>query len=29
MSDMREGKLPDPAAGGLLELIAEAVSDDD
>lgn len=29
MSDMREGKLPDLAAGGLLELIAEAVSDDD
>lgn len=29
MSDMRAGKLPDLAAGGLLELIAEAVSNDD
>lgn len=29
MNDMRDGKLPDLAAGGLLELIAEAVGDDD
>ena len=28
MPDMRAGKLPDAAAGGLLEMIAEAVSDE-
>jgi len=28
MADMRAGKLPDAAAGGLLEMIAEAVSDE-
>ena len=28
MADMRSGKLPDAAAGGLLEMIAEGVNDD-
>lgn len=28
MADMRDGALPDVAAGGLLELIAEGVDDD-
>lgn len=28
MEDMRRGSLPDEAAGGLLEMIAEGVNDD-
>jgi hypothetical protein len=28
MEDMRAGSLPDKAAGGLLEMIAEGVNDD-
>jgi hypothetical protein len=28
MQDMREAKLPEEAAGGILELIAEGVADD-
>ena len=28
MQDMREAKLPEDAAGGILELIAEGVADD-